>query len=594
MDAQAPVGQPPGEPLVDRSRATRGGGHVVGLVVQAADRAVVDDAPGVARDHAVADAAGLQVGEAVRVEAVEELAGVGSAHYELSQRGDVDQAGRLVYRQRLGARVAVVVGPAPVARPHHVGSQVAVAAVDRGALGRLEGPPGQRPHRHRLPGRARGGGAHVLQALPGLLRHQAYRGQLAHAALAGAHRGGGVALGELDRVVALLHAQVDVLGGHVLAQAGKALALAGAGARGRDRRTGPDRRFVPSSAVDTVRGPLTRGRVAEPQGVRRLGAGHLAGQLGAVQLAVTGHLAGRQQVLGQLRRARTGRARRHSRCGRRPGRAARWQERFRPRPPAGRRPPHARRSRPPRRPAPPAPRPGRGCVRGPPARWRPSVSPRRAGPVPAPPESRRSPAGRPRRPAPRRRPAAPGRPPARGRSRWPPRPASPAARRRATAAAVPRPRASRRAGRCRQTAAAARSRRSRTRGGGPAPDAGCRPAIRGPARRRRRARARWTAVPPRPPGPARPARGRTRGRLRPAAGRPAPVPRRPGPRPRPARRPRSRRPVRRRRRRPPARRRGGAGTRCATPARAGSGAAGRGRRRPAAPSRTAARGDAGG
>ena len=99
---EAPVGQPPREPLVDRAGAARRGGHVERVVVEPADRAVVHDPPGVAGDHAVADPARLEVREAVRVEAVEELAGVGAAHDQLAERRHVDQAGGLVHRQRLG------------------------------------------------------------------------------------------------------------------------------------------------------------------------------------------------------------------------------------------------------------------------------------------------------------------------------------------------------------------------------------------------------------------------------------------------------------------------------------------------------------
>jgi hypothetical protein len=65
--------------------------HVEALVVQAADRAVVHDPPGVRGEHAVADAPGFEVREAVGVEAIEEGAGLGPAHDELAQRGDVDE-----------------------------------------------------------------------------------------------------------------------------------------------------------------------------------------------------------------------------------------------------------------------------------------------------------------------------------------------------------------------------------------------------------------------------------------------------------------------------------------------------------------------
>ena len=228
-DLHAPVGQPPGEPLLDGARAARGGGHVEALVVQAADRAVVHDPPGVGGQHAVADAPGLEVREAVGVEAIEELARLRAADDELAQRRDVDEPRALVDGQRLALRIAVVVGAAPVAGPHDARAELAVAGMDGRALGGLDRAAGQRAEGDRRPRRARRGGADPLEVLAGLLGHEPHGGQLAHAPLAGAHGRRRVALGELDRVVALVDAQVDVLGRDVLAQAGEALPAPGAG-----------------------------------------------------------------------------------------------------------------------------------------------------------------------------------------------------------------------------------------------------------------------------------------------------------------------------------------------------------------------------
>jgi len=86
MDLAVPVGLPPREPLLDRAGAAGGGGHVEGLLVEAADRSVVDDPAGVGADHPVADPPGLEVGEAVGVQAVQELGGVGAADQQLAQR----------------------------------------------------------------------------------------------------------------------------------------------------------------------------------------------------------------------------------------------------------------------------------------------------------------------------------------------------------------------------------------------------------------------------------------------------------------------------------------------------------------------------
>ena len=227
-DVHAPVGQPPREPLLDGAGAARRRGDVEALVVEPADGAVVHDAPGVGGEHAVADAPGLEVGEAVGVQAVEELARLRAADDELAERRDVDEPGALVDGERLGLRVAVVVGAPPVARPHDAGAELAVAGVDGRALGRVERAPRQRAQRDGRPRRARGRGADAREVLAGLLRHEADGGQLAHAALARAHGRRRVALGELDRVVALVDAEVDVLGRDVLAQAREALAAPGA------------------------------------------------------------------------------------------------------------------------------------------------------------------------------------------------------------------------------------------------------------------------------------------------------------------------------------------------------------------------------
>src|SRR6185295_6461853 len=80
--------------------------------------------------------------------------------------------------------------------------------------------------------------ADAVERLPGLGAHDPHRRELAHAALARAHRHGRVALGELDRVVALRDARLDVLRRDVLAEAREALATARAGDGGRDRDGG--------------------------------------------------------------------------------------------------------------------------------------------------------------------------------------------------------------------------------------------------------------------------------------------------------------------------------------------------------------------
>ena len=284
----APVGQPPREPLLDRAGAAGGRGHVEGLLVDPADRAVVDDPPRVGADHPVADPARLEVREPVGVQAIQEFARLGTAHEQLAERGDVDQSRGAVDGQRLTLGIAVVIGAAPVAGPLHVRAERAVARMDRGALGGLDRPSAEDPHRYRHPGRAGGGRADVGEALPGFLRHQTHRRQLAHAPLARAHGHGGVALCQLDRVIALVDRETDVLAGHVLAQAGEALAAPEPLTGGATATSGP------WAALSWARSrssgawtPRRRGRAhARPRGRRarrrwpRLvvaGAGQLAG-----------------------------------------------------------------------------------------------------------------------------------------------------------------------------------------------------------------------------------------------------------------------------------------------------------------------------
>ena len=196
------------------------------LVAEPGDGAVVHDAPGVGLEDAVADAPDLQVGEAVRVEALEERRRVGPAHDQLPESGDVDQADRVVDVLCLGGGIAVRVGAPPGARPHHPRAELLVAVVDGRPLCRLVRAPGEQAERHRLPGRARRrrpDGRLVGLVLAGV---EADGGEVAELPLARPHRHGRVALGELDRVEALGDGALDVLVRDVLADAHEALALA--------------------------------------------------------------------------------------------------------------------------------------------------------------------------------------------------------------------------------------------------------------------------------------------------------------------------------------------------------------------------------
>ncbi len=453
---------------------------------------------------------------------------------------------------RLALGLAVVVGPTPVAGPEHVASQLPMASVHGGALGRLKGPAGEHAHRHRRPRRPGGGQSDVADRGAGLLGHLPDRGELAHAALAGPHGHGRVALQQLQRVEPLVDRVADVVGGHVLAEAGEALAVAcprrptatmrdhwSAGAdvtserlRSASRRAGPARRRARARA-------RPRPRPREPETFARLrDRGRRPRRRRGCRPASV--------AAGRRRR------RRPSGPWRRPAAAARWRGRFRPETATRSQsmPRSLSRSR---------------------ATVLVELGDDRASDPPPPERPDHRSTGEQRDPRARRaRRRARCRPPRAGVGHGGDLDAGPAQRQRgleprspvvATTAVSPgahpveggeplaRPStASRRAGRCPRTSAAARSSRSPPRAGRRGPGAACCPAR--PGRSRRRSRARPPAPAPRPPprGRGRPSPARRR-RPRPRAARPrARGRRRPGPRPPPAPRPAAPRTCRRRRR----------------------------------------------
>ncbi len=236
LDVHEPDGVPPGEPLVDAVGPGRRRRHVEGVVVEPRDRAVVHDPARVRRQHAVADAADLQVGEAVRVDAVEERARVRPLDEDLAERRDVDQADAAVHALRLLAGVRPVrVGAAPGAGPHHAGAELLVAVVQRRALGRLLRIAGDEAHRDRRVRRPRRRRADRVLVQPGRLRVDADRVDVAEPALARPHRHRRVALRELDRVEALGDRVLEVLRRLVLAEADEALVAGVAEHRARHR-----------------------------------------------------------------------------------------------------------------------------------------------------------------------------------------------------------------------------------------------------------------------------------------------------------------------------------------------------------------------
>ena len=198
----------------------------------------------------------------------------------------------VVDRLRLALGVAVVVGAAPVARPLHVRAQLAVAAVDRRALGRLHRAARERAHRDGRPGRPRRGDADVVQRPPRHRGQDADRGELRVAPLRGAHRHGRVALGQLDGVVALGHGVGDVLRRDVLVEVDERLPAAAAVARvgGRSRDRGLRRQRVEALALVRQRALGVRAAQAERHGGVEARGGPGAG--GRVGLLVPGDGAG--------------------------------------------------------------------------------------------------------------------------------------------------------------------------------------------------------------------------------------------------------------------------------------------------------------
>ena len=297
VNVEVPFGEPPGEPGLDCVGPAGGRGDVIREIVEPADRAVIGDPPGIVAEHAVANPARLQVVEPVRVKQVEEPVGLGAAHDQLSQGGDVDQAGAVVHGHRLPTGIAVVIGTAPVARPEHVAAELAMPPVDRGALRGLEGPARQHAHRHGRPGRPGGGQPDLLDRLVVVVGHLADRGELAHPPLAGTHRHRRVALQQLQRVEALVDREVDVVGGDVLAEAGEALAVPAAGPRGRGGLR-PD--AIASASLERLSGLGESGAlliVTEAHGHRRLGSRQQPRRL---RVGVTCHRAGRVDVRRRL------------------------------------------------------------------------------------------------------------------------------------------------------------------------------------------------------------------------------------------------------------------------------------------------------
>ena len=134
----APHRVPPLEPRGHGVCARGGGRDVEEVVGEPRDRAVVHDPAAVRGEDAVADPAGAQVREAVRVQALEQPRGLRALDEDLPEGGHVDHAERLVNRAHLVLRpLAVCPRALPGPGPHHPGACFLVAEVNRAASRRL-------------------------------------------------------------------------------------------------------------------------------------------------------------------------------------------------------------------------------------------------------------------------------------------------------------------------------------------------------------------------------------------------------------------------------------------------------------------------
>ena len=155
--SRRPIGVPPRDPPLQGARVARRDGDEELVLGAPDDRPVVEDHPFVVEHRPVADPTDGEIGETVRVEALEELHRVRALDAEPAERAHVDQphaaphGGDLV----LGARV--VMRTAPVPRPHELRPGRDVPVVDRRLLAWGQPGAGQRAHLHGDPRRSRRG-----------------------------------------------------------------------------------------------------------------------------------------------------------------------------------------------------------------------------------------------------------------------------------------------------------------------------------------------------------------------------------------------------------------------------------------------------
>ena len=221
--------------LVDRTGRRR---DIEVLIMQATCDAVIDDDAGLVGQQRIARASDRLLEKIEGIKAVDESRGVGTANVEFAQRRDVDNADILAHGPDLGddrlraLLLRAVVGRSqPQSRRHHAGAQRQMPVVHRREPGRLIAASGKMAELLRHQRRPERRCADLLDIAAGGPRHHADGVEIGMAALTGSKPRGGVALDELDVVVAVVHGIDDVAGPQIFVEIDEVLAASGLGDR---------------------------------------------------------------------------------------------------------------------------------------------------------------------------------------------------------------------------------------------------------------------------------------------------------------------------------------------------------------------------
>jgi len=297
-------------PFPDAARTRAGGGHHVVVFTEATGDPVIEHHAVLGAHHPVAHPAHAQLHPLVDIEQAEQLGHVGAAQVELAQRGDVDEPDVLADIAHLGCRVAVVIGTQPLAGLDDGDVVGLVPRLDRRHPHRLEHPTGERAECERRVGGPPHGGADLADRLAPRLCNGGHRVDRLELALRRSHGGGGVALGQLHRVVPLVRGGHQVLGADVFGHVDHAVSVGavelGMGiAAQRCSLVGCPSRLV---AIDRQR-PSGAGlqAMADRRGTgcgKATGGGAMLTQ--PVKISVAGEPARRQHIAGGVRREEPG------------------------------------------------------------------------------------------------------------------------------------------------------------------------------------------------------------------------------------------------------------------------------------------------